>query len=76
MHTRCAGAFAMTVLSAVTAETVLNFDELGLPDMTVITDQYAEEGAIFSAPGGDAVLAVDTDEMLVAAGTDPGSQDR
>ena len=56
MLPRCGGAVVLAVVSPATAETVLNFDELGLPDDTVITDQYAEEGVIFSAPGGDAVV--------------------
>ena len=56
MHAHCAGALALTVASVATAETVLNFDGLGLPDQTVITDQYADDGVIFSAPGGAAVV--------------------
>ncbi len=56
MRTRCVGPVALAVASAANAQTVLNFDELGLPDDTVITDQYADEGVIFSAPGGDAVV--------------------
>ena len=61
---RCGGAVVLAVASSATAETVLNFDELGLPDDTVITDQYAEEGVIFSAPGGDALLVTATSPIF------------
>ena len=39
------------------AETVLTFDDLGLPNATEITDQYADQGVIFSPVEG--VLLID-----------------
>ncbi len=46
---------AMTVLAVSTVQagvTVLTFDDLGLPNNTIITDQYADQGVIFSPQDG------------------------
>ena len=49
-----ASASLLPVSAAV--ETVLIFDDLGPPDDTVFTDQYADQGVIFSPQDGELQL--------------------
>ncbi len=43
---------AVTASTAQAAVTVLTFDDLGLPNNTIITDQYEDQGVIFSPQNG------------------------
>lgn len=45
-------ALVVTVATAAGAQKVLTFDELGLPADTIITDQYASRGVLFSPQDG------------------------
>ena len=51
-----AATIALTLAPAAVADIILTFDDLGLPDGTIITDQYADLGITFSVPGGSALL--------------------
>ncbi len=56
-------AAAVTVALCVSigyADTVLIFDDLGLPDDTVISNQYAAQGVVFSPQDGQVLLRTAT----------------
>ena len=57
-----AGASLLPVSAAV--ETVLIFDDLGLPNGTVFTDQYADQGVIFSPQDGELQLQTATTPLF------------